>query len=100
MTTTTKRFDAAHRAVIDAGNRLKKDARSGEEVGATTCGLLGGAIAGWLQHKHPCGRQSCEDCAQINTPEKRLAELLRVVELYARNSSFFHAENDAKETVQ
>jgi hypothetical protein len=99
MTKKVGRIEEAGAAVIDLANRLIKDAQSDEDTDMTVIGLLFAAINVSLQQNHPCGRSYCEECAQINTPEKRLAELLRVVERCARLSRAFHAVTDARSNL-
>jgi hypothetical protein len=91
------RFDEAAAAVIAAGNRRTREVRSSKEQCDTAQGLLCGAISFWLSAHQPCGRSWCEPCTHINTPEKRMAELARLLEQYASTSPYYRTANDARD---
>ncbi len=87
-------YDEAAREAVELGNRLAEDDQQAD-LWDISDGLLSGAIHYWLYTRQPCGDPRCEDCGPFSTAEERLAELLRLVEQYARDSDYFHSPNDA-----
>ena len=87
-------YDEAAQESVELGNRLA-NADPEADLWDIGDGLLAGAVQYWLYTRQPCGDPRCETCEPIDTAEKRLAELLRLVESLARESEYFHAPGDA-----
>lgn len=80
--------------VIEMANRMAD--RHIEDVAWDIAdGLLAGAVQYWLFSRHPCDDPRCPDCEFLNTAEKRLRELLGIVEEMAKDSEYYHCLNDA-----
>jgi len=90
------RFEEAMEAAITTGRRLMRGARHSEDTCDTSHGLLAGAIEHWLAAHQPCGHADCGACKRYDTPEKRLAELIKLVDRFGRASQDLHAERDVK----
>lgn len=87
-------FNDAATEVVELGNRLA-EADGNADVWAIADGMLAGVIQYWLFSHQPCDDAMCVDCAQISTAELRVAELLKMVEHYARDSEYFHSPTDS-----
>ncbi len=85
--------DAAWRAV-DLGNSIAQEDEEAD-VWDIADGLLAGAVQYWLYSREPCDNPRCEDCAALNTAEKRVAEMARLLRQYAEESEYFHSQNDS-----
>lgn len=86
-------YDAAATEVVELGNRLANEDEEAD-LWDIADGLIAGAVQYWLYTRQPCGDPRCEDCFPINTAEQRLAELMRFIEQFARESEYFHSPND------
>lgn len=86
-------YNRCAREVVELGNRLAQEQEE-SDLWELSDGLLAGALHYWLFARQPCGDPLCEECEPINTAERRLDELLRMVEASARESDYFHSPHD------
>lgn len=86
-------YDEAAQQTVELGNRLAVGDEQAD-MWEIADGLISGAVHFWLYTRQPCADPRCTDCLDIATGEERLAQLLRLVEEYARASDYFHAPND------
>ena len=89
-----KDFDDAAEQIIELGNRLL-EADSDSDRWEVASGLLAGAVHFWLYTRQPCGESYCENCADIDTAEKRVQELIMESRQFAKESDYFHTPLDA-----
>lgn len=87
-------FNNAAAEVVNLGNQLA-DADQQADLREIADGLLAGVTQFWFYSHQPCDDAMCADCAPLSTAELRLAELLKSVERYARESEYFHTPNDS-----
>lgn len=86
-------FDSAASQTVELANTLtEKDPQA--DLWEIADGMLAGAVHYWLYTRQPCGDPLCEECAAISTAEERLAQLLKDLEQYARESDYFHSPTD------
>ncbi len=83
----------AAEGVIELGNELAEDDRE-VHLWDIADGLLAGAVQYWLYARQPCEDPDCEECAPVNTAERRLTELLGEVRRLAEQSEYYHSPND------
>ncbi|MDJ0870367.1 MAG: hypothetical protein QNJ87_01210 [Gammaproteobacteria bacterium] len=86
-------FDEAADQVIELGNRLA-DKDPQVHLWDIADGLLAGVIQYWLYTRQPCEDPDCEECAPVNTAERRLAALLQDAQRLAAESEYYHSPND------
>jgi len=89
-----KIYNEAASGVIDLANRTA-DKNSDDVIWDIADGLLAGAVQYWLYTRLPCDDPRCPDCEPLNTAEKRLRELLGIVDEIAKDSDYYHSLNDA-----
>ena len=87
-------YDDAAREAVELGNRLADEDQEAD-IWDIADGLLAGAIQNWLYSRQPCGDPRCEDCEPISVAEQRLAELVKLVDYFAKESEYYHSPNDA-----
>ncbi len=83
----------AAEGVIELGNGLAENEQEAH-LWDIADGLLVGAVQYWLYARQPCDDPECEECAPVNTAERRLAELLGEVRRLAEESEYYHSPND------
>lgn len=87
-------FERVADQVVALGNQfLDQDAEA--DPWEIASGLLAGAIHYWLYTRQPCGEPGCEECAELDTAEKRLRLLLAETRRAAEESDYFHSPNDS-----
>lgn len=86
-------FNGALQEVVDLGNRLMESNPDADEWEVAS-GLLAGAVHFWLYTRQPCGDPQCESCAEVDTAEKRLRQLLDEIRESATESEYYHSPND------
>jgi hypothetical protein len=87
-------YDDAAREVVELANRIA-DHDQEADLWDVADGLLSGAIHYWLYSRQPCNDPRCEDCTDVNTAERRMADLMRLVQQFAKESDYYHTPNDA-----
>lgn len=87
-------FNHAAAEAVNLGNQLA-DADQQADLREIADGMLAGVIQYWLYSHQPCEDTMCADCAPISTAELRLAELMKAVERYARESEYYHSPSDS-----
>lgn len=86
-------MDSAAEAVVALGNQLA-EADPEADLWDIADGILAGAVHYWLYACQPCGDPRCEDCASVASADQRVAELKRLVEGFAADSTYYHAPTD------
>lgn len=86
-------FHDAAEETVQLANRFGAE-RPDADLWDVADGVLAGAVQYWLYSREPCGDPRCDDCAEINTAAKRLAELLKVTGELAETSEYFHSPHD------
>lgn len=89
----TTPFDQAAESVVDLGNRLLERDGSADNWEVAS-GLLAGAIQFWLYSRQPCDDPFCESCAEVSTPERRLAKLVEEARELAEDSDYYTSPYD------
>jgi hypothetical protein len=87
-------FGEAASSVVEKGNEILAESEEAD-LWAVASGMLAGAVQFWLFSRQPCDKSECEDCAEINTAQKRLQSLLEEARGFAEQSDYFHSPNDA-----
>jgi hypothetical protein len=64
------------------------------EVWEVASGILAGAVQFWLYARQPCEDAFCQACAEISTPERRLAALLKETRNLGEESDYYCSVND------
>lgn len=86
-------FEDAERRTVELGNRLA-DQDPEASMWDIADGLLAGAVQYWLYSRQPCEDALCEDCAPISTAEQRMAELMRLIDEFSKESEYYHTPTD------
>ena len=86
-------YDQVAEAVIELGNRML-DEDDSADIWEVASGLMAGAVQFWLYSRQPCDDLICRACADISTPERRLAVLLREVRNLGEESDYYASPND------
>ena len=81
-------FDEAAERMIELGNRLI-DADDESDRWEVASGLLAGAVHFWLYTRQPCGEPYCESCADIDTADKRVRQLIEEASRFSQESEIF-----------
>ncbi len=87
-------FDEAAQRAVDQGTALLDKYPDADEW-TVASGVVAGAVQFWLFSRQPCNDPDCEDCADINTAERRLAKLIAEIREYAIDSDYYHTPHDA-----
>lgn len=87
-------YDEVAHETVELGNRIAEQQQEAD-LWDIADGLLAGAVHYWLYSRQPCGDPMCEDCAPIGTAEQRLAELMKLVDEFARTSDYYHTIHDS-----
>jgi len=86
-------YDQVAETIIELGNRMLDEDESAD-VWEVASGILAGAVQFWLYSRHPCKDPFCQACADISTPERRLAALLKESGNLAEESDYYCSAND------
>ncbi|MDX8394812.1 MAG: hypothetical protein R8K22_00185 [Mariprofundaceae bacterium] len=95
MTQSNDVFNRAAQQSIELANKLS-GINEEAEAANVSAGLLSAATHHWLFTHQPCEVSNCKDCEPINTPKKRLQELLKITEEFANQSEYFNTAHDVK----
>jgi hypothetical protein len=87
-------MDSAAQRVVELGNQLVNQDSQADPWDIAD-GLLAGAIHYWLYSRQPCSDPMCEDCAAVSTAELRMSELQSLLQVFARESDYFHSLHDS-----
>ncbi|MDX1454593.1 MAG: hypothetical protein R3217_03970 [Gammaproteobacteria bacterium] len=86
-------MDEAARKLVELANQLAAD-NPEADLWDIADGLLSGAVHYWQYANAPCDDLSCEDCANLQTAEMRIAEMQKLLREFAESSDYFHSPND------
>ena len=86
-------YDQVAEAIVELGNRMLDEDESAE-IWEVASGIMAGAVQFWLYSRQPCKDPFCQACADISTPERRMAILLRETKNLAEESDYFCSAND------
>jgi len=86
-------YDQVAETIVELGNRMLDDDESADfhEVASA---IVAGAVQFWLYSRQPCKDPFCEACAEISTPERRIAVLLKEAHALAEESDYYCSVND------
>ncbi len=87
-------FEEAAQRTVDQGNALLDEFPDADDW-TLASGILAGAVQFWLFSRQPCNDPDCEECADINTAERRLAKMMKEIREYAVDSDYYHTPHDA-----
>jgi hypothetical protein len=87
-------YDQVAEIVVELGNRMLDDDESADFLEVAS-GIMAGAVQFWLYSRQPCKDPFCETCAEISTPERRIAVLLKETHALAEESDYYCSVNDA-----
>ena len=79
--------------VVELGNAFAEEHPDADlwEIGS---GLLAGAVQFWLFSRQPCRDPFCQACADLSSPDHRLAALLSETRNLAEESDYYSSAND------
>jgi hypothetical protein len=85
-------YDQVAETIVAMGNRMLEDESA--DVWEVASGIMAGAVQFWLYSRQPCEDPLCQACADISTPELRLAALLRETRAAGEESDYYCSVND------
>jgi hypothetical protein len=85
-------YDQVAETIVEMGNRILEDESA--DVWEVASGIMAGAVQFWLYSRQPCEDPLCQACADISTPERRLAALLRETRTVGEESDYYCSVND------
>jgi hypothetical protein len=85
-------YDQVAETIVEMGNRMLEDESA--DVWEVASGIMAGAVQFWLYSRQPCEDPLCQACADISTPELRLAALLRETRAVGEESDYYCSVND------
>lgn len=85
-------YDQVAETIVEMGNRMLEDESA--DVWEVASGIMAGAVQFWLYSRQPCEDPLCQACADISTPERRLAALLRETRTVGEESDYYCSVND------
>ena len=86
-------YDQLAETIVDLGNRLLDEDESADFLEVAS-GILAGAVQFWLYSRQPCKDPFCEACLEINSPERRIAALIKEAHALAEESDYYCSVND------
>ncbi len=86
-------YDQVAEAIIELGNRMIDDDESAD-VWEVASGIMAGAVQFWLYSRQPCDDPFCRACADISSPERRLAALLKETNNLGEESDYYCSASD------
>jgi hypothetical protein len=86
-------YDQVAETIVELGNRILDEDESAD-VWEVASGIMAGAVQFWLESRQPCKDPLCQACADICSPERRLAVLLKETGNLAEESDYFCSAND------
>jgi hypothetical protein len=86
-------YDQVAETIVEVANRML-DADESADIWEVASGIMAGAVQFWLYSRQPCKDPFCQACADISTPERRLAALLRETRNLAEESDYYTSVND------
>ncbi|MGI9290563.1 MAG: hypothetical protein ACR2QG_04695 [Gammaproteobacteria bacterium] len=85
-------YDQVADTIVELGNRMLEDESA--DVWEVASGIMAGAIQFWLYSRQPCEDPLCQACANISSPDGRIAALLREARAVAEESDYYSSVND------
>ncbi|MDP6436928.1 MAG: hypothetical protein QF790_04530 [Gammaproteobacteria bacterium] len=86
-------YDQVAETIIELGNRMIEDDESAD-IWEVASGIMAGAVQFWLYSRQPCDDPFCKACANISSPERRLAALLKETHDLGEESDYYCSAND------
>jgi hypothetical protein len=86
-------YDQVAEAIVELGNRMINEDESAE-IWEVASGIMAGAVQFWLYSRQPCVDPLCHACAEISSPELRLATLLKEAHALCEESEYYTSAND------
>ena len=86
-------YEQVAESIIELGNRML-DEDDSTDIWEVASGIMAGAGQFWLYSRQPCKDPFCQACADISTPERRLAALLKETRNLAEESDYYSTDND------
>jgi len=86
-------YDEAAETIVELANRILDDDESAD-IWELASGILAGAVQFWLYSRQPCRDPFCQACADISSPERRVAALLSETNNIAEESDYYCSSND------
>jgi len=86
-------YDQVAETIVEVANRML-DADESADIWEVASGVMAGAVQFWLYSRQPCKDPFCQACADISTPERRLAALLRETQILAEESDYYTSIHD------
>lgn len=88
-------YDEVAETIVELGNRMLELDESAD-VWEVASGIMAGAVQFWLYSRQPCEDPFCQACADISTPERRVAALLKETGALAEESDYYCSLNDVQ----
>ena len=86
-------YDQVAETVVELGNRMLAEDESAD-IWEVASGIMAGAVQFWLYSRQPCDDAFCQACADISSPEQRIAALIKEAGLVAEESDYYSSVND------
>ena len=86
-------YDQVAETIVELANRMLDEDESAD-IWEVASGVMAGAVQFWLYSRQPCKDPFCQACADISTPERRLAALLRETQILAEESDYYTSIHD------
>jgi hypothetical protein len=86
-------YDQVAESIAELGYRLLEEDESAD-VWEVASGILAGAVQFWLYSRQPCKDPLCQACADISSPDKRVALMLQEVRALSEESDYYSTLND------
>ena len=86
-------YEQVAEMIVELGHRMVEEDESAD-VWEVASGIMAGAVQFWLYSRQPCKDPFCQACADIASPEKRVAMLLRETHSLSEESDYYSSVND------
>ena len=86
-------YDQIAETIVELGNRMIEEDESAE-IWEVASGIMAGAVQFWLYSRQPCVDPLCHACAEISSPDLRLASLLKETHNLCEESEYYASAND------
>jgi len=86
-------YEQVAESIVELGHRILAEDDSAD-VWEVASGIMAGAVQFWLYSRQPCADALCQACADISSPELRLAALLKETQALGEESDYYCSLND------
>jgi hypothetical protein len=90
---TSLTYDQVAEKIVELGNMMLEEDESAD-VWEVASGIMAGAVQFWLYSRQPCEDPFCHACADISSPDRRMAALTREIRSLGEESEYYSSIND------